>query len=73
MLKKFKLEKVTGVVALSYLILIPAGSFYAWQRLKQMEEDVTYLWEKTGMPPVEPRPVVDLSGIKEGFQRAFRG
>lgn len=49
-MRKIRLEKVTGVVALAYLVLIPAGAFYAWRRTLAMENDIQDLWEKTGMP-----------------------
>lgn len=49
MLKKVKPEKVAGIVALSYLVLIPAGAIFAWQRIKAVDQDVTTMWMHLGL------------------------
>jgi hypothetical protein len=50
---KVKPERVAGIVALSYLVLIPAGAFYAWTKVQELESDVELLWERAGYPPRE--------------------
>lgn len=40
MRKIFKPEKVTGVVALAYLVLIPAAGIFLWNRLQLVEREV---------------------------------
>ncbi len=54
--KRITLERLTGVVALSYLVLIPAAAVFAWQRLSQIDSDVSTLWEKAGLDKVDPAP-----------------
>ena len=41
---KIKPERITGVVALSYLVLIPAGAIYLYNRLQSLDKDVTDLF-----------------------------
>lgn len=45
-MSKVKPEKIAGIVALSYLVLIPAGAIFAWQRLDQMKRDVDDIWTR---------------------------
>jgi hypothetical protein len=42
-----KLERVTGVVALSYLVLIPVAGVWGYNKLKQLDADIDTVWEKT--------------------------
>lgn len=63
-MRRIKTEKVSGIVALSYLVLIPAGAFLAWRKLQIIEKDVNYLWEQMDMPTTETTRSMDLSGIK---------
>ena len=65
--KGIKPEKVAGIVALSYLVLIPAGAYYAWARVKDIETDVNDLWERAGYPPHENRGIVNLAKLKQAF------
>jgi hypothetical protein len=59
--KGIKPERVAGIVALSYLVLIPAGAYYAWGKVKNLEADVNELWERAGYPPRENMgPLGDL-------------
>lgn len=53
---RIKLEKVTGVVALAYVVLIPAAGVLVWQRLNQIDEDVTELWKQVGMDSLKAAP-----------------
>lgn len=64
---KLKLEKVTGAVALAYLVLIPAGAFYAWQKIRAIDSDLNEVWVKVGMPQSQTASGVDT------FFRRFRG
>lgn len=61
---KMKLEKVTGVVALSYLVLIPVAGFLAWSKLSQMDEDVTTMWDRLEMEPAKAAPLLALNRLK---------
>jgi hypothetical protein len=46
MRKIFKPERVSGIVALSYLVLIPAAGFLAWRRVQTLEKNVEdALWQ----------------------------
>jgi hypothetical protein len=64
-LRKLKLEKITGAVALTYLVLIPAGAFYAWKKIQEIEDNVSDIWVKTGMEPVERPPIFDIMYMKK--------
>lgn len=68
-MSKLKLEKITGVVALAYLILIPVGAFYVWKKVEAIDNDLTELWEKSGMPPMNAKPIINLRGMLEGLRR----
>jgi hypothetical protein len=46
-------ERVAGVVALTYLVLIPVGAFVAWQKLQTMDNDLSILWAKA-QPDQDP-------------------
>lgn len=46
---KVKPERVYGIVALSYLVLIPASLYFMWQRIRSVDRDVTILWETLNM------------------------
>lgn len=48
---KIRPEKVAGIVALSYLALIPAGGILTYLKLRQMDEDVNTMWAHLGMDP----------------------
>lgn len=66
MLRKMKLEKIAGIVALSYLVLIPAGAFYAWKKIQVIDRDVTEMWDKLGMPATQATPIFDLRNLFKG-------
>lgn len=44
MRKIIRPEKVAGIVALSYLVLIPTAGIYIWRRLEKMDTDLTTVW-----------------------------
>jgi hypothetical protein len=64
-LRKVRLEKIAGVVALTYLVIIPAGAFYAWKKIQEIEDDVAVMWDKLEMPEVNRPPLIDLQEVKE--------
>lgn len=68
---RFKFEKINGIVALAYLILIPAGAFYVWKKVEAIDNDVTTMWEKLEMPATKAAPIFDLMGAIEGFRRSM--
>lgn len=49
-MKKPKLDNVAGLVALSYLVLIPAEGIFLWNRIQMVETEIAevrrYLDEK---------------------------
>lgn len=53
---KVKPEKIAGIVALSYLVLIPVGALLAYQKIHRIDQDVSAMWE-TLMPDQDPAPV----------------
>lgn len=59
---KIKPERIAGIVALSYLVLIPAGAFLAWRKLQLIEHDVDVIWEhcKVGGEPQSQNRWTDL-------------
>lgn len=46
---KLKPERIAGIVALSYLVIIPAGAFWAWRKIQIIDKDVTAMWDTIGM------------------------
>lgn len=66
---KFRLEKVTGVVALSYLVLIPAAAVWGYQKIHAVEADLDQVWDKV-MPPGTD-PVSSMSSM-EKFREYFK-
>jgi NADP-dependent 3-hydroxy acid dehydrogenase YdfG len=64
MFKRIKPERIAGVVALSYLVLIPAAAFVAYRKIQIVEQDIDVLWDNSGMAPVEPTPIIDLRNWK---------
>lgn len=60
---KLKLERVTGVVALCYLVLIPVAAYSAWRRLEEMDNDLTKVWEHVGMDTPEPQKKTRRIGV----------
>jgi hypothetical protein len=68
--KRVTLERVTGVVALSYLILIPGAALVAYQKVKDLESDLDQLWDKTMPAGEEPLSTLPL---RERVRRVLRG
>jgi hypothetical protein len=63
--KPIQLEKVTGVVAMSYLVLIPVGAYVLWQKVKIIDRDINVIWEKLDLPESEPTTtIVNLDNFK---------
>lgn len=44
MARGIKPEKIAGIVALSYLVLIPVGAAYIYQKVRVIDEDLTTVW-----------------------------
>lgn len=61
---KVKPEKIAGVVALSYLVLIPVAGFVAYRKIQIMEKDIDTVWGKSGLPSVDPDPIIDFRNWK---------
>lgn len=61
---KVKPEKVAGIVALSYLVLIPAGAALMWRKIQLLDQDITTMWEKLGMPEENRTSNVDLRDLR---------
>lgn len=70
-MRKLKLEKITGVVALAYLVLIPAGAVYVWRKMEAMDEDITTMWDKLELPATDAKPIIDLRAAMEGVRRSL--
>lgn len=47
MSKIVKLEKVTGVVALAYLAIIPAALYVGYRKLLDLDADVQEMWDSS--------------------------
>lgn len=59
-------ERVAGIVALSYLVLIPAGAFWAYRKITIIDRDLTIMWDVVGMEEEKTDPSVlpALAGFK---------
>ena len=68
---RIKLEKVTGVVALSYLALIPLSAYYAYRRLVAMEQDIVTMWDHL---KIDPEVAAEITGLPsmERLRRTMR-
>jgi hypothetical protein len=66
--RKIRLEKVTGIVALSYLVLIPLGAYYAWQKIQLIDRDVTTVWNKLDLPEPKHTPIINVKGLFGGSE-----
>lgn len=67
-MSKLKLEKITGVVALSYLVLIPVGAFYAWQKIRAVDNDLTVVWDNLKIPSEKSSPTFSFGNLFRGRQ-----
>lgn len=46
---KIKPERIAGIVALSYLVLIPTGALYLHQKVKQIDADLDKVYNRAGL------------------------
>lgn len=46
MFKRVKPEKVAGIVALSYLVLIPAGGYFLWRQANLINQELSDVWRR---------------------------
>lgn len=69
-MSKIKPERVAGIVALSYLVLIPAGAMLVWQKLRYIDDDLTTVWENE-FPGAEARGSRPVFDTREQFRRLF--
>lgn len=67
---KFKLEKVSGLVALSYLVLIPAAAYVAHKRIQALEADADLMWDELNM---ENKVQAERPTLRTLFQRPAFG
>lgn len=67
---KVKPEKIAGIVALSYLVLIPVGAAVILGRIRTIETDIDILWN--GQPIEDgamlPRPKRNLFQMLQGIR-----
>lgn len=61
---KMKSDRITGIVALSYLVLIPVAGIAAWQKIKSMDNAVAEMWEELNMPSSETTGTIHLNSLK---------
>ena len=66
---KIKPERIAGIVALSYLVLIPAGGFLAWRKIQTIDKDLTEIWNEVNRSEdrTTRTPLIDLGKIREGL------
>lgn len=65
---RLKTEKITGIVAVSYLVLIPVGGFLMWQKLQAIDEDLTAVWDQIGMDVAKAAPKLSLARMRKLFR-----
>lgn len=41
---KIKPEKIAGIVALTYLVLIPGAGYLGWKKILKVEKDIDEAW-----------------------------
>lgn len=64
-MRKIKPEKVAGIVALSYLVLIPVGALYVYKKLQGMDEDVSTMWTHLEMDPEKASDLFQVEKAKQ--------
>lgn len=69
---KLKLECVTGVVALSYLVLIPVAGILGYQKIRAMQRDVERMWDTHHFSDDMPESALPLPTI-ERLKDVIRG
>lgn len=65
---KVKPERIAGIVAMSYLVLIPTAALLAWRKIQIMQEDVDILWDNSGLKNEPRKPLIDVSKLTQGFR-----
>lgn len=73
--KKITPERVAGIVALSYLVLLPAGAFWVYKKITTIDRDLTTMWDVVGMEEEKTDPSVlpalgNFKRIAEGLKRS---
>lgn len=63
--KRISPEKVAGIVAISYLALIPAGGLLAWLKIRQLDRDLTAVWDQMGMDTTTAPSTWNLSRLRD--------
>lgn len=66
-MRKINLEKITAVVALSYLVLIPVTGYYLWQKVKIIDNDVIALCDAAGLKVTDVTPIDRTRNSVERF------
>ena len=64
MFKKLKPEKIAGIVALSYLILIPAGAGAAYLKLRSLEDSIDIMWDHLNLNRDEEKNLISVNKLK---------
>lgn len=70
---KIRPEKISGIVALSYLFLIPAGAAWALVKIRAMDADIETLWRKANVDPALAAEVPSLARAREAIMETARG
>lgn len=63
---RLKLEKVTGVVALSYLVIIPLVLVIVSKKLEALDADIDVLWDES---TVASKARVPFGGLRKWVGR----
>lgn len=66
---KITMERATGVVALSYLVLIPVSGLLVWQKIRTMDKDLTAVWEQMGMSTDPATTTIKIPKWREFLRR----
>jgi hypothetical protein len=64
---KVKTERIAGIVAMSYLVLIPTAAFLAYRKIQLLDQDIETLWEHTKAPTTVKEPLLGVDGVKRFF------
>lgn len=67
---KIKPERVAGIVALSYLVLIPAAGLLMYQKIRVIDRDVLEILDEVNRSEdrVVRAPFIDLTKLMQGFK-----
>lgn len=67
---KIKPERIAGIVALSYLVLIPVAAAYAYRKIQIIDRDLRIVWDNE-FPGAYPRTPLFGDKLTEAVEKVL--